>query len=128
MGDYHDDEQTMFLAADGTMMCETHPGQEWPHDECVGPGTPWAVSGKTSILEMLTSCRKRDSDIYQRGSIEKRAKQAAVWLESLFTERFGPGYFHLERDAIVDELISVQQQALYDDDTCAANIETPRRD
>ena len=69
------DQQTMFLAADGTMMCGSHPS---------------------------------------RVSIEARAQCAARWLEHLFTERFGPGYFHLERELVIDEFIRVQREALYD--------------
>lgn len=23
------------------MQCENHLGEEWPHEECAGPGMPW---------------------------------------------------------------------------------------
>lgn len=54
---YKADHDTMFKAADGSMMCEAHPGREWPHDECPGPGMPWTVSGRTLIEEMLSEAR-----------------------------------------------------------------------
>ena len=50
---YAADAAEMFLAADGSMMCEKHPGREWPHDDCVGPGMPWVISGRTLIAEVL---------------------------------------------------------------------------
>ena len=52
---YAADRKEMFLAADGSMMCEAHPGREWPHDNCIGPGMPWVVTGRTLIEEMLSS-------------------------------------------------------------------------
>lgn len=32
--------------------CEKHPGLEWPHDDCAGPGMPWVVEGKAEILAL----------------------------------------------------------------------------
>jgi hypothetical protein len=50
-------DDLMFLASDGSMMCESHQGQEWTRCEggpdCIGPGTPWQLSGKTNIKETL---------------------------------------------------------------------------
>ena len=44
-----------WLAANGSMMCEEHPGHEWKAcpggDNCLGPGTPWILRGRTAILE-----------------------------------------------------------------------------
>jgi hypothetical protein len=37
----------------GDWMCESHPGTEWPHGECAGPGMPWVVRGRANI-EALT--------------------------------------------------------------------------
>ena len=54
---YEADHQLMFLAADGSMMCETHPGREWPHGDCPGPGMPWVISGRTLIEETLYANR-----------------------------------------------------------------------
>lgn len=34
-------------------MCEQHPGTEWPHDDCVGPGMAWIIEGKSAILAAL---------------------------------------------------------------------------
>lgn len=56
-GAYKADHDRIFKAADGSMMCEAHPGREWPHDECPGPGMPWVVSGRTLIEEMLAEAR-----------------------------------------------------------------------
>lgn len=39
------------VARDG-WMCEAHPGLEFPHDDCAGPGMPWEVSGKATILAL----------------------------------------------------------------------------
>ena len=50
---YAADCAEMFLAADGSMMCEKHPGWEWPHDACAGPGMPWSIQGRTLIEETL---------------------------------------------------------------------------
>jgi hypothetical protein len=33
-------------------MCEEHPGVEFPHDDCAGPGMPWVVEGKDAILAL----------------------------------------------------------------------------
>lgn len=40
------------LARDG-WMCERHPGVEWPHDDCAGPGQSWAIEGKEQILSLI---------------------------------------------------------------------------
>ena len=50
---YQADHDQMFLAADGSMMCECHPGREWPHEDCPGPGMPWVLRGRTLIEEVL---------------------------------------------------------------------------
>jgi hypothetical protein len=50
---YRADRDAMFKAADGSMMCEAHPGHEWPHDDCAGPGMPWILEGRTLITEAL---------------------------------------------------------------------------
>lgn len=47
------DQDTMFMAADGSMMCERHPGQEWPHNDCAGPGMPWVLEGKSLIQRVI---------------------------------------------------------------------------
>jgi len=62
---YTADADMMFLAADGSMMCEAHPGHEWPHDDCVGPGTPWVLSGRTLIEEVLTAERQARAALEQ---------------------------------------------------------------
>lgn len=36
------------------MMCEQHPGKEFPHDDCAGPGQAWAVEGKDAIRSILS--------------------------------------------------------------------------
>lgn len=43
--------QAKLIARDG-LMCETHPGLDWPHDDCSGPGAPWLIEGKADILEV----------------------------------------------------------------------------
>ena len=50
---YDADHKEMFKAADGSCMCETHPGHEWPHGDCLGPGMPWTLTGRTLIEEVL---------------------------------------------------------------------------
>lgn len=53
---YAADANQMFLAADGSMMCEKHPGYEWGECpgglECPGPGMPWILRGRTLIEEV----------------------------------------------------------------------------
>lgn len=55
---YAADQQTTFKAADGSMMCEKHPGYEWGlcpgGSDCAGPGMPWTISGRTLIEETLS--------------------------------------------------------------------------
>lgn len=55
---YAADHKYLFLAADGSMMCEAHPGYEWGKcpggAECVGPGMPWTIQGRTLIDEVIT--------------------------------------------------------------------------
>ncbi len=34
-------------------MCERHPGLEFPHDDCPGPGMAWVIEGKQRILEVM---------------------------------------------------------------------------
>lgn len=55
------DREQMFLAADGSMMCEQHPGYEWGvcpgGGDCPGPGTPWEISGRTLIDEVASANR-----------------------------------------------------------------------
>ena len=53
MNKYEADRVEMFRAADLSMMCEKHPGREWPHDDCPGPGTPWILDGRTLIEEVI---------------------------------------------------------------------------
>lgn len=65
---YDADGKMMFLAADGSMMCETHPGREWPHDDCAGPGMPWIIQGRTLIEETLVL----RSEAVARRDAEKR--------------------------------------------------------
>lgn len=40
-----------------SLMCEEHPGTEWPHDDCIGPGMPWQISGKDEILKLKETTR-----------------------------------------------------------------------
>ena len=42
------------LKQDG-WMCEQHPGREFPHDDCAGPGMPWIVEGKEAIRGVILS-------------------------------------------------------------------------
>lgn len=42
------------LKRDG-WMCEQHPGKEFPHDDCAGPGMPWIVEGKEAISGLIFS-------------------------------------------------------------------------
>lgn len=44
--------QADLVARDG-WMCEAHPGQEWPHGDCPGPGMPWMIVGREAVLAAL---------------------------------------------------------------------------
>lgn len=46
------EHQGMLIERDG-WMCEAHPGQSWPHDDCAGPGMPWSIEGRASIERAL---------------------------------------------------------------------------
>lgn len=48
------EQEAELLNADG-LMCEQHPGLEWPHDDCIGPGMAWMIAGKQSIKEALAA-------------------------------------------------------------------------
>lgn len=43
--------QSELVAQDG-FMCEQHPGKEFPHDDCAGPGIPWVIVGRANILAL----------------------------------------------------------------------------
>lgn len=45
---YTHERQSELIKADG-LMCEQHPGQEFDHDGCAGPGQPWMLEGKVAI-------------------------------------------------------------------------------
>ncbi len=45
------ERQNDLIRRDG-WMCEQHPGTEWPHDDCAGPGMPWIVEGKQAIVAL----------------------------------------------------------------------------
>jgi hypothetical protein len=47
------ERQAALIAADG-WMCERHPGLEFPHDDCPGPGVPWMIEGKESVLKLAS--------------------------------------------------------------------------
>lgn len=49
--EYTHDHQSKLIARDG-WMCEKHPGTEWPHGDCAGPGQAWAVEGKEAICAL----------------------------------------------------------------------------
>ncbi len=55
---YSADHKEMFKAADGSMMCEQHPGYEWGEcpggSACPGPGMPWTITGRTLIEEVMS--------------------------------------------------------------------------
>lgn len=42
------ERQAKLIEADG-WMCEQHPGVQWPHGDCAGPGVPWMIEGRTAI-------------------------------------------------------------------------------
>lgn len=42
------ERQAALIKADG-LMCESHPGVEWPHGDCAGPGMPWMIEGREAI-------------------------------------------------------------------------------
>jgi len=44
---YHEHEAEL-LERDG-LMCEQHPGLEFPHGDCAGPGMTWKVEGRTAV-------------------------------------------------------------------------------
>lgn len=54
---YEADAHAMFKAADGLMMCEAHPGFEWGQcpggPDCLGPGMPWTLTGRTLIEDVI---------------------------------------------------------------------------
>lgn len=56
MDKYQADQEHPWLSADGSMMCEKHPGYEWGKcpggPDCAGPGMPWVVRGRTLIEEI----------------------------------------------------------------------------
>lgn len=55
---YQHEHQADLIARDG-WMCEKHPGREWPHDDCAGPGMPWIVEGKAAILALIDAAKSQ---------------------------------------------------------------------
>ena len=51
------------------LMCEQHPGLEFDHDGCAGPGMAWVIEGKEAFTQALTTARREQAE---------RAK-AEVW-------------------------------------------------
>lgn len=51
---YVHEAQNALLARDG-WMCEAHPGLEWPHGDCAGPGMVWQVEGKDAVRALAAS-------------------------------------------------------------------------
>ncbi len=45
---WHHEHEADLVRRDG-WMCEQHPGTEWPHGDCAGPGMPWIVEGRADI-------------------------------------------------------------------------------
>jgi hypothetical protein len=45
---WHHERENDLIGRDG-WMCEQHPGREFPHDDCAGPGRSWVVEGKAAI-------------------------------------------------------------------------------
>lgn len=37
----------------GGWVCEQHPDLEWPHDDCEGPGMPWADAHADKVVDEL---------------------------------------------------------------------------
>lgn len=76
------DRQTVFLAADGSMMCEQHPGFEWEKcpggAPCPGPGMPWVLETRTGIEEVLSATPAASSSATLTQLIEKW-RDAAVF-------------------------------------------------
>jgi hypothetical protein len=46
------EREAELLNADG-WMCERHPGKEFPHDDCSGPGMIWILQGKEVITSAI---------------------------------------------------------------------------
>lgn len=44
---YHEHDAEL-IRRDG-LMCEKHPGIEWPHADCAGPGQAWVIEGRVAI-------------------------------------------------------------------------------
>lgn len=53
--------QATLVERDG-LMCEQHPGFEWPHDECAGPGMPWMLEGRESVGVVYDRIRELESE------------------------------------------------------------------
>lgn len=49
---YKHEHEGELIRRDG-WMCEQHPGVEWPHGDCAGPGVPWIVEGKEQIRALI---------------------------------------------------------------------------
>jgi hypothetical protein len=69
-------EHQNHLIAQHGWMCEAHPGTPFPHDDCPGPGEPWAIEGKEDIRELL-------EDAYVDGVMN----EDPLWRIAWFRER-----------------------------------------
>ncbi len=61
------ERQAELLARDGA-MCEKHPGLDWPHGDCAGPGMPWMVEGRESIRSLTGAASEAREKALRRAS------------------------------------------------------------
>lgn len=96
------------------MMCEQHPGKDFPHDNCAGPGQSWSVEGKDAVVAAM---QQQDQAGFNEGrdaaANEARAKGIA----------WGTSAASLQGDA--DEIETVD--AMLNKEFAAHEIETAIR-
>jgi hypothetical protein len=87
---YAADCAAFWKSADGSMMCEKHPGQEWTQCagglDCAGPGMPWILEGRTLIEEVAAPRaapvkEEADSDWQDIATAPKDGTRVLAWRE-----------------------------------------------
>jgi hypothetical protein len=72
---YHEVEAE-WMALDGDLMCEAHPGLQFMHDdECPGPGMVWKIVGKADVQAFLADRERSQRELTE---VNKRRDKAGA--------------------------------------------------
>jgi hypothetical protein len=72
-------------------ICEQHPDQGWPHDECTGPGMPCPVCQRARAREQKGRPFRATGHRWRAWIAWMKTKNETVLLAMMGTARFTPG-------------------------------------